>query len=136
MTHPSLRHLSVVALLTLSMGALADPPAGKGHGKVHSDNPATDSESLIHASISVTEARRIALEYRQTGYTALPPGIRKNLARGKPLPPGIARKMVPSPVLTRLPRYEGYEWSVAGSDLVLIAIATGVIADVLIDVFS
>lgn len=65
-----------------------------------------------------------------------PPGIRKNLARGKPLPPGIAKKMVPGPMLARLPAYPGYEWRIAGSDLVLVAIATAVVADVLLNVFD
>ena len=66
----------------------------------------------------------------------LPPGIRKNLARGKPLPPGIAKKMVPGPMLRELPAYSGYEWRVYGSDLVLVALATGVVADVLAGVFD
>ena len=81
-------------------------------------------------------ARRIAERHGYVGYADLPPGIRKNLARGKPLPPGIAKKMVPGPMLRELPAYSGYEWRVYGSDLVLVALATGVIADVLAGVFD
>src|SRR3546814_12654007 len=66
-----------------------------------------------------------------TLFRSLPPGIRKNLARGKPLPPGIQKKIVPGSLLSRLPRYSGYEWRVAGSDLILVAVATAVVADVL-----
>lgn len=91
---------------------------------------------LVYAGITATLAHRYALDYGLSGYSSLPPGIRKNLARGKPLPPGIAKKMVPSPLLSRLPRYPGYEWRVAGSDLILIAVATAVVADVLYDVFD
>jgi hypothetical protein len=44
--------------------------------------------------------------------------------------------MVPGQMLARLPAYPGYEWRVAGSDLVLVAVATAVVADILIDVFD
>ena len=79
-------------------------------------------------------ARRV--QAGATGYGSLPPGIRKNLARGKPMPPGIAKKMVPGAMLARLPVHPGYEWRVAGSDLILVAIATSVVADVLSGVFD
>jgi hypothetical protein len=91
---------------------------------------------LIYAGITAALAREYALDYGFGGYSSLPPGIRKNLARGKPLPPGIAKKMVPGPMLGRLPRYPGYEWRIAGSDLILISVATAVIADILYDVFD
>lgn len=91
---------------------------------------------LVYAGITATLAHGYALDYGLSGYSSLPPGIRKNLARGKPLPPGIAKKMVPGPLLGRLPRYPGYEWRVAGSDLILIAVATAVVADILYDVFD
>ncbi|OZI46119.1 hypothetical protein CEK29_04275 [Bordetella genomosp. 5] len=80
-------------------------------------------------------ARDYAVQYGVTGMAGLPPGIQKNLARGKPLPPGIAKKMVPGGMLAHLPVYPGYEWRIAGSDLILVAIAGGIIADVLFDVF-
>ncbi|PSJ40348.1 hypothetical protein C7H85_18990 [Zobellella endophytica] len=54
---------------------------------------------------------------------ALPPGIRMNLRRGKPLPPGIARRFDPR-LRERLPYYEGYEWRRVGDNAVLIDIAT------------
>lgn len=91
---------------------------------------------LVYAGITAALAREYAYSDGLRGYSSLPPGIRKNLARGKPLPPGIAKKTVPGSFLNRLPRYPGYEWRVAGSDLVLIAVATGIIADVLFDVFD
>ena len=94
------------------------------------------TDSLVSAGISLVAARQLALDGGYTGYTALPPGIAKNLARGKPLPPGIARKMVPGGMLSRLPVHPGYEWRVLGSDLVLVNIASSVIADVLQDVFN
>jgi hypothetical protein len=120
---------------------------GKGNGNGNSGNKggsskggAADSRdtnvTLRHAGITISVARGYADEYGLSGYSALPPGVRKNLARGKPLPPGIAKKMVPGPMLARLPAYPGYEWRVAGSDLILVAVATAVVADVLFDVFD
>ena len=66
---------------------------------------------------------------------SLPPGIQKNLARGKPLPPGIAKKL-DGRLLGRLPHYDGYEWQQAGTDLILVAIATGLIYEVLNGAFD
>ncbi len=90
---------------------------------------------LVSAGISLAAARQLALDGGYVGYTGLPPGIAKNLARGKPLPPGIARKMVPGGMLGRLPVHPGYEWKVLGADLVLVAVGSSIIADVLHDVF-
>ena len=92
---------------------------------------------MVTAGISVSAARSLAIEVgiQQGSHQALPPGIRKNLARGKPLPPGIAKKMAPPALVARLPVHPGYEWRVVGTDLVLVAIATLIIADVLFDVF-
>lgn len=88
----------------------------------------------VSAGISHTDARVLAERYQMTGQTALPPGIRKNLAKGKPLPPGIAKKSVPAAMLAQLPQHQGYQWQVVGTDLILVSIATAVIADVLVDV--
>jgi len=115
---------------------LADPPHGKGKGKGREDESSSSAHRGISVTVSVEQARRIALDVGARGYKPLPPGIRKNLARGKPLPPGIAKKMAPTAMIGRLPVYPGHEWHVAGTDLVLIAIATAVVVDVFLDVFS
>ena len=91
---------------------------------------------LVYAGITAALAHEYALDYDLRGYSSLPPGIRKNLARGKPLPPGIAKKMVPDAFLGRLPRHSGYEWRIAGTDLILVSLATAVVADILYDVFD
>jgi hypothetical protein len=69
-----------------------------------------------------------------TGAKALPPGIRKNLARGKPLPPGIAKQVMPTGLLQTLPVRSGYETVRMGVDVLLVELATGIIHDVLMDV--
>lgn len=103
-----------------------------GHGHLRDGDIYAD---LVYAGITAALAREYALDFGFGGYSSLPPGIRKNLARGKPLPPGIAKKMVPGSLLGRLPRHPGYEWRIAGTDLILISVATAVIADILYDVF-
>lgn len=64
----------------------------------------------------------------------LPPGIRMNLERGKPLPPGIA-KQLDERILLDLPRYEGYEWQRVGPDVVLVEAANAIIHEILRDIF-
>lgn len=105
----------------------------QGKQKVTELNPAVVT---VSAGISVADARALAKRYKLTGQSALPPGIRKNLARGKPLPPGLAKKSVPAAMMAELPQHQGYEWQVVGTDMVLVSIATAVITDVLIDVLN
>lgn len=107
----------------------------KQHGK-HKATTLNPALVTVSAGISVADARVLATRYQLTGQSALPPGIRKNLAKGKPLPPGIAKKSVPAAMIAELPQHQGYEWQVLGTDMVLVSIATAVIADVLIDVLN
>ncbi|HFF8940904.1 MULTISPECIES: anti-virulence regulator CigR family protein [Serratia] len=95
-----------------------------------------NDDNLVSVSLSRDRARSLAHTYGLTGYRSLPPGIAKNLARGKPLPPGIAKKMVPSSMLRELPQYPGYEWRIAGDDLVLVALSTAIVASVINGVFD
>jgi len=141
---------ALVGALALSLVAtpvIGDPPHGKGKGKnKHADEgPVTmvpaatgvsSSVGPVRINVSFDQARRYAMDYGAHGYQPLPPGIRKNLARGKPLPPGIAKKYAPAPMVSRLPVHPGHEWRVVGTDLVLVAIATAVVVDILIDVFT
>jgi hypothetical protein len=91
---------------------------------------------LIAAGITALTVRNLAINYGLVGYSPLPPGIAKNLARGKPLPPGIAKKLGPGPFFNQLPFHPGYEWQVAGSDLILVAVGTRIVADILSNVFQ
>lgn len=138
---------------------MADPGNGNGngqgnsgkHGNGHSANQGnkqnnghagqgkSDKKTVsddVAVRVSYDRARALALDYGLTGYKALPPGIAKNLARGKPLPPGIAKKMVPAPMLGQLPSYPGYEWRVVGKDLVLIALSTAIVTTIINGVFN
>lgn len=65
----------------------------------------------------------------------LPPGIAKNLQRGKRLPPGIAKQALPAGLVDRLPPPpKGFERVVLSGKVLLVEIATQVIHDVLEDV--
>jgi Ni/Co efflux regulator RcnB len=135
-----------ISLTVITSFAIAEPPEGKGNqGKQKAykqkkdksdDQGRDDSGALISVNVRYEDVRPIAVANHYIGYKSLPPGIRKNLMRGKPLPPGIAKKMVPEPMLIKLPRYGGYEWHVCGSDLVLAAIATGIVQEVIQGVFK
>src|SRR5262249_62199326 len=99
--------------------------------------PATDALTIL---ITATE-RSIILGYVSEhggsfpGAPAqpLPPGIAKNLARGKPLPPGIAKRYLPGELEAQLPPRPGYAWVVVGTDVVLLAAATGLVVDLIRD---
>ena len=80
------------------------------------------------------EIRDYYAGHRPPSAESLPPGIRRRLARGKRLPPGIAKQMLPDQLESRLPHRDGYERVRVGLDVFLVEVATGVIHDVLSDV--
>ena len=143
--HRAITIPSLVLACLLAVPALAAPPEGKGNRGKDSHDHHRDAGTSVHVdanigslgsiSISSGDARRIAERHGYVGYSALPPGIRKNLARGKPLPPGIAKKMVPGPMLRELPVYAGHEWRIAGDDLILVSLGNGLVVEVMGDIF-
>ncbi|ASL27139.1 hypothetical protein E0E54_06860 [Azotobacter chroococcum] len=130
------RLLAVAASLTFAAAAHSAPPADKGHHQGNHHHGDSDLSVRVQApSIDIGQVRIVLGENRRLIGDAqpLPPGIRKQLARGKPLPPGIARNF-DSRLTSQLPRYDGYEWRQAGTDVVLVTLATGLIYEVLHDV--
>lgn len=153
--------LLLAAFTLCATPALANPGNGNGngngnsgnHGNGHGNNgkSADNKEKKnanasgrknygkpdnVAADISFSRARSLAVNYGLTGYDSLPPGIAKNLARGKPLPPGIAKKSVPASMLNELPYYPGYEWKMVGDNLVLIALSNALVTAVINNVFD
>ena len=62
----------------------------------------------------------------------LPKGIVKKLERGGTLPPGIAKRDLPSDLKTQLPKPpKGYERIESDGKVVLANIATGIISDII-----
>ena len=124
-----------LCILLATSPVLANPPPGKGKpGHQHDGGVQID---LLGPSVDIGQVRIVLGENRQLiGPTSsLPPGIAKNLARGKPLPPGIAKNF-DSRLTSRLPYYEGYEWKQIGRDVVLVAIATGIVYEILRNVLD
>ncbi|GKX63698.1 membrane protein [Pragia fontium] len=149
---------ALIPFALASMPAIADPHGNgnrNGNGKAHQQNHgqkqhgksqhkennkakgnAHTNKGPGNTAATFDQARELAVRYGFTGYSSLPPGIAKNLARGKPLPPGIAKKMVPTNMLNELPHYPGYEWYVVGDDLVLVAVTTLIVNTILQGVFN
>lgn len=128
--------ITLSLLIALAGTASADPGKGKGHTKQGGQDGRTASNSL-NLSVSIRfgadEAQTITDYYRgRPAQGSLPPGIAKNLARGKPLPPGIAKKYLPGDLTARLPRLDDrYLRVVVGRDVLLIEAGSGLILDVL-----
>jgi hypothetical protein len=140
-----------ITLLTVSLLALAslqpalagnhnskDKDRGKDQGRQEQDA----GDILLDVAITAAEIAIIHEFIGEYGVApfggapqGLPPGIAKNLARGKPLPPGIAKRYLPGNLLGRLPPRPGYEWLVVDNDILLVVAATAVIVDVLADAF-
>ena len=122
--------LAALAVLAFSLPAAADP--GGKHGGGQRMERSTDLGDII---ISAAERALIGEYYRSHAVQveSLPPGIRKKVARGKPLPPGIAKRF-PDGLRSQLPHRAGYDYRVVGADVLLVEIATGVIVDVVKDI--
>jgi hypothetical protein len=149
------RKSSLMSLVALLLGLVlvsdlaAKPPQGKGGRGGKPDNEAQERKEdredlrdleagidLVSGLLSVDDARKIARGAGATGYKELPPGVRKNLARGKPMPPGIAKTRMPGGMLDQLPKRKGYDWQIAGTDLLLVQAGSNIVSDVLKDVFK
>ena len=115
---------AALAVFILTSGAQAQDGRGKDKG--------TEVRVQQSVEFSITE-RQIIVEFfaahRQEA-EALPPGVAKNLARGKRLPPGIAKRPIPSGLQAQLPTRVGVEVSIFGDRIVLIE-ASGVVVDIL-----
>jgi hypothetical protein len=124
-----IRQISALAVLLLALTGASADAQGKGRGKPVSEvqvsnakvkGPGTDLEIRIIRDYYSAQSSKLK---------SLPPGIAKNLARGKPLPPGIAKTRVPDDLMDLLPSRAESHWIVAG-DVVLLVDAGDLIVDV------
>lgn len=127
---------ALAGLLALPMLPAHAAPKHDKHDK-HGGGDADVTVDLRGPSIDIGRVRVILGDNRDLIGPAqsLPPGIRKNLARGKPLPPGIAKRF-DNRLLGKLPHYDGYEWRQVGTDVVLVALASGLIYEILDNVID
>jgi Ni/Co efflux regulator RcnB len=75
--------------------------------------------------------RQTIHDHRDYFVRGAPPPPGTHLVRGRPLPHGYYGERLDNRALGRLPYYEGYEWRRAGSDIVLIAVGTGIVYEIL-----
>lgn len=128
-----MRSTMVPVLASLAAFSLT-PNLQAQEGRVKDREPEVRVQQSV--GFSTTE-RQIIVEFFATHRQearALPPGVAKNLARGKRLPPGIAKRPIPSPLQAQLPPRVGVEVSIFGDRIVLLE-ASGVVIDILEGVF-
>ena len=134
----------VLALVCLIPSAVQAQGRGHGNGnggggrKHGGDNVGVSAEvTLAGVTLSAelsTQIRDFYAARPASNVESLPPGIRRNLARGKPLPPGIAKKSAPPELTSHVHLRDGYELVEVGVDVFLVEVATNVVHDVLMDV--
>jgi len=66
---------------------------------------------------------------------ALPADARQSIRRGRTLPVQQSRRLN-ARLVRQLPRYDGYQWWRAGSDLLLVRTSNRMIFDILVDAFQ
>lgn len=120
---------------------------GSGHGKGHKlksvgkgrnyDGPgskqALSARSISKVNFSDNDRENITNFFSKhpVNTTGLPPGIAMNLARGKPLPPGIAKVFLPNDLSNLLGNNKNYDYLIAGRDVLLVNRSDQIIADIL-----
>lgn len=128
----SLRTLALAALLASStmLATTVEIGAQQSRGGVS----ARASLEITFSSGDQARIREYYATHSRVGAEALPPGIRKRLERGRPLPPGIAKNFPPQDLISRVAVPEAYQLVEVGLDVLLVEIATGIVHDVLMGV--
>lgn len=137
-----MRPISIVLSLALAASiaapAFAQPGGergnrGGGRDDHQGNHERSVAELLVDVVFGAVAEQEVRSYFQANPYDvqALPPGIARNLERGKPLPPGIAKRYAPDALVTRLPTYPGYEVVIADRNVLLVEAATQIIADVI-----
>jgi hypothetical protein len=106
--------LALLVVLALPAEGQSGTAKGKASGR--------GEAKVTHARASDTEIRIVREYYSDPSRKPkpIPPGIWKNLGRGKKVPPGMSRTRLPGAVVERMPRRQGAEWWIAGDRVLLI----------------
>jgi hypothetical protein len=132
--------LATLMVLMLAPGIAANQGRSQGRGGGSAGNGSGGTDAKASATVVFTSSDHDTFRNYFTTHkiTAepLPPGIAKNVARGKALPPGIAKKALPADlVLTLGPRAQpGVTFAIAGDRVV--ALKSGLVIDVMVGVFK
>lgn len=132
-----------IALLTMGLGLALSGCSSYAPVSRAPSTPVARTVPAASLSLSAAHVAMIQAHYGRTNTSngrgrgrngGLPPGIAKNLARGKPMPPGIAKQYLPADLVTRLPSApSGVEYLVVAGKLLLVDIATQVVREVLLE---
>jgi hypothetical protein len=108
--------LSLALLVVLALPAAGQSGTVKGKANGRGEAKAT------HVRASEAEIRIVREYYSDPSRKPkpIPPGIWKNLGRGKKVPPGMSRTRLPGALVDRMPRRDGAEWWIAGDRVLLI----------------
>ena len=145
--------LICVGLLSIFIGVVSSSvcakrggnPGGPGkastHGNKHFKSMGKSHKAFGDKSVSHGLKTKFSDNDRETitnffsthpiNTTGLPPGIAMNLARGKPLPPGIAKTFLPKDLSDLLGANQNYDYLLAGKDVLLVNKSDQIIADIL-----
>ena len=112
---------------------LGDQDSKKAKGREDDEDQEGIGEILVDIVFGDDERETIRDYYsgRSVNVDTLPPGIAKNLRRGKPLPPGIAKKNLPNDLESRLPIRDGLRRQILGNDIALIDEENNLIVDII-----
>lgn len=136
------RIVAGLGILMISASTLlqAAPPDDRGHGRDerggHQQEPADkpgrghDNHGGKGPPQDFGPVRQQFQQHRELigRGQPLPPHV--HIVKGKPLPPGYGKRL-DARALRELPHYQGYEWRRTGTDIVLIAVGTGIVYAIL-----
>ncbi len=110
------------------------PQGDRGNGNDHRNEPRADNRGNNQRGgrppADFGDVRRTISEHREVigRGQPLPPGV--HIVKGHPLPRGYGRRL-DQRSLQYLPQYDGYEWRRLGPDVVLVAIGSGIVYEIL-----
>ncbi len=132
-----MRILALVLVASLCAATAIARENDRGGPKVRGPRETRSPEVVVRAGgVNVTVQQTIRSYYADKPKKArgLPPGQARKYARGKRLPPGIAKQALPPDLERRLHPQPGYQYVAVDSDVLLIAVSTGIVVDILMDV--
>jgi hypothetical protein len=130
----------LASLAFADIAAAQGQSQGRGRGSGSSGSTTGGTGTSVSAVVVFHDSDRVTFRDYFVSHKIvaepLPPGIAKNVARGKPLPPGIAKKALPADlVLTLGPRAErDVTFAVVGDRVV--AMRSGLVIDVMVGIFK
>ncbi|HEV8195540.1 MAG TPA: hypothetical protein VGP87_02780 [Gemmatimonadales bacterium] len=132
------RQLITLAGIVVFLGLGASPATGQGpgggKGPKHKVPPGQAKAKHAFRTTDHDTFRNYFRTHR-IAVTPLPPGIARQIARGKPLPPGLARRPLPRELVVLVPPPEpGYDYAIVGNQIVMLDVQ-GLVVDIQIDIF-